>query len=198
MLAAAWPRSVSGLTRIRTARQVGRAVPVYVVDVLGRGRSHLQVDHLPCVFQGRHSIFVEDVLQGHVVHLSESEVVRKSFPRQQTRRFSYSDYFVPDLQASVTVRRSSLNNLCDVDAVVSGNVLVPHATSDAEAETWARAWNRPSLRRLGSGVPPIPPSLPLGPFISLIWMMRSLGGRRRRTYSLTTGPASFSASTAME
>lgn len=116
------------------------------------------------------------------------------------------------------MRRSALDNLCDVDAVVSGNVLVPDTTSDAEAETWTRESGEPSdkhwrcsggvagtNRRIHGACSPGPPDqawnmliLPLGPLISLIWMMRSLGGRRRRTYSLTTGPASFSASTAME
>lgn len=213
MLAAVWPCGVKwfhqtgSIKRIRTAGQVRWAVSVHVVDVLGGGRGHLQVDHLPCVFQDRHSVFMENVLQRHVVHLWGSEVVRRTFTRrysQAPRRFSYSDYFVPDLQASVTVRRSSLNNLGDVDAVVSRNVLVPHATSDAEAEAWTRDAHHPSLKHLrcfpgsSSRIQEVTLILPLGPFISLIWMMRSLGGRRRRTYSLTTGPASFSASTAME
>lgn len=116
------------------------------------------------------------------------------------------------------MRRSSLDDLCDVDAVVSRNMLVPHTTSNAEAQTWTREsgqasykyWNCSGCcagtnRRIHGAFSPGPPDrawnmliLPLGPLISLIWMMRSLGGRRRRTYSLTTGPASFSASTAME
>lgn len=115
------------------------------------------------------------------------------------------------------MRRSSLDNLCDVDAVVSRNMLVPDTTSDAEAETWTTESGEPSYKywncsgcfggtnRIHGAFSPGAPDqawnmliLPLGPLISLIWMMRSLGGRRRRTYSLTTGPASFSASTAME
>lgn len=170
-----------------------------MVDVLGGGRGHLQVDHLPRVFQGRHSIFMENVLQRHVVDLSGSEVVRQAAARrysQPARRSSYSHYFVPDLQASVTVRRSSLDDLRDVNAVVSRDVLVPHATRDAEAQTWTR--ERRVRGREQQEDPRVPRVLPLGPLISLTWTMRSLGGRRRRTYSLTTGPASFSASTAME
>lgn len=57
------------LTGVRTAGQVGGAVSISRVDVL-RGRcGHLQVDHLPCVLQGRHSVFMQDILQGHMVHL---------------------------------------------------------------------------------------------------------------------------------
>ena len=57
------------LTGVRTAGQVGGAVSISRVDVLRGGCGHLQVDHLPCVLQGRHSVFMQDVLQGHVVHL---------------------------------------------------------------------------------------------------------------------------------
>lgn len=84
----------------RTARQVRWAVSIYVVAELGGGCSHLQVDHLPGVFQGRNSIFMENILQRHVVHLQGSEVVRALVTQhysQKTWWFSYSNYFIPDL-----------------------------------------------------------------------------------------------------
>lgn len=62
-------RGLKQKVRVRTAGEVGRAVSISWVDVLRAGRGHLQVDHLPGVLQGRHGVFVQDVLQRVVVHL---------------------------------------------------------------------------------------------------------------------------------
>lgn len=154
-MVAVWARIASGVKwfhktgSTRTACQVRWAVSIYMVAELGGGCSHLQVDHLPGVFQGRNSIFMENILQRHVVHLQGSEVIRSLVTRhysQKTWWFSYSNDFIPDLEPSVTVRRSSLDNLCDVDAVVSRNMLVPDTTSDAEAETWTTESGEPSYK----------------------------------------------------
>lgn len=59
---------------VRTAGEVGGAVSISGVDILRVGRGHLQVDHLPSVLQGRHGVFMEHVLQRHMVHLPGSKV----------------------------------------------------------------------------------------------------------------------------
>lgn len=43
---------------------------------------------------------------------------------------------VSDLQAPVLLGSASLDDLGDVNAVVPGDVLVPNAPCDAEAQSW--------------------------------------------------------------
>lgn len=47
----------------------------------------------------------------------------------------YSQQFVSNLQPPVFMSRSAFDDLGDVDAVVAGDVLVPHAARYTEAET---------------------------------------------------------------
>lgn len=46
---------------------------------------------------------------------------------------TYSDKFIADLESSVFVGSSSLNDFGDIDTVVSRNVLISHSTSYTEA-----------------------------------------------------------------
>lgn len=58
---------------------------------------------------------------------------------------------VSDLQTSVAMRRPALNDLSDVDAVVSRDVLVPNAARDTETKTWSTEnGSEPSLQTGGS------------------------------------------------
>lgn len=97
---------------VRTAGEVGGAVSISRVDILRDGGCHLQVDHLPSVLQGRHSVFMQDVLQRHVVHLpgqtpgetpvcvylqAVSASTMSTVSTVSTVSNTYCQYFVPDL-----------------------------------------------------------------------------------------------------
>lgn len=94
-------QDVPELAGVRTVGQVGGAVSIRRVDVLRGGCGHLQVDHLPCVLQGRHSVLMQDILKRHMVYLPGSKVGQTGTPSQHTTEnivfFPYSQYFVPDL-----------------------------------------------------------------------------------------------------
>lgn len=56
---------------------------------------------------------------------------------------SYSQQTIACLQPSIFLCSSAFNDLCNVDAVVSRDVLIADTSSNAEAKTYNVMWNWP-------------------------------------------------------
>lgn len=114
---------------------------------------------------------------------------------------------VSNMKSTVFLRRTSIDDLGDIYAVVTRDVLVSNSTGDAKAKPCKR---QPRSQTINSNMVQWCGqkqtcrqsratcfSSPLGPLTSLISMMVSSMGLRRLTYSRTMEPATFRASTAL-
>ncbi|TNN38220.1 hypothetical protein EYF80_051619 [Liparis tanakae] len=135
-------------------------VHLHVTIAVKREEEHQHLEHLVSLLHGDnittantvmnhssergHGLLVTHVLEHDVVHLHVTIAVKREEEHQHWEHLvsvlheggSYSKQAVSSLQPSIFLGSSSFYDLGNIDAVVSGDVLVADPSSDAESKPW--------------------------------------------------------------